>query len=114
MIDLKEYSKIYEEVERLVESEQTFFTDEQIDQAEFYELKWNPVNFKTAIHIFDSAGQPIASVEFDDAEYAMEYVESIFELDEEDLLSLNSYQWASDIENRVYAALDDDGTSDAE
>jgi hypothetical protein len=114
MLTLTEHIEINEEVQRIVESEQTSFTDEQIDKAEYFDLKWNPVSFKTALHIYDAAGLSLASVEFDDADVAIEYAMDVFEFDEEDLRDIDSYAWANDgnTELREYDALADDGTSE--
>lgn len=115
MISLQEHITINEDLQRLCESEQTSFTDEQIEKAEYFDLKWNPTSFKTALHIYDADGQSLASVEFEDADVAIEYAMDIFEFEEDDLRDIDSYAWANDgnTELREYEALQDVGTSDA-
>ncbi len=114
MLGLEQYIQINEAVDRLVESEATTFTDEQIEKAEFFDLKWNPVSYKTALHIYDMNGEPLGSVEFEDEDIAIEYAMEIFEFDEEDLRDIESYAWANDgnTELLAYDVLQDDGTSE--
>jgi len=96
MLPLTEFVQIQEDVQRLVESEQTFFTDEQIDLAEYFDLKYNPVSANTALCIYDADGQQLASVEFEDADIAIEYAMDIFEFEEDDMRDVDSYAWAND------------------
>lgn len=114
MLGLQEYININEAVDRLVESEQTMFTDEQIEKAEFFDLKWNPVSFKTALHVYDINGESLGSVEFEDEDVAIEYAMELFEFEEEDLRDIESYAWANDgnTELREYEVTQDVGTSD--
>lgn len=112
MLQLNEFIQIDEMVEELFEATQAMFTDEQIDAAEFFNLKWNPVSGQTELTVYDVNGEALASVGFDDPDIAIAVVEDLFELDEEDLLDLESYAWAGDVENRVYQYNQDDGTSD--
>lgn len=108
MTNFREYVRINEQVNIICESEQTFFTDEQIEKAEYYDIQWNPVSANIDLRIFDEGGNGLGSVEFEDADLAIEYIETIFELDEEDRIDLNSYKWASSAEDRVYHSIQDD------
>lgn len=107
MLKLSEHLLITEEVDRLVESEQTEFTDEQIDKAAFYNLKWNPVSAKTILALYGEDGLQLSSVEFDDADVAIEYIQDIFDLDEDELEELDSYSWANDGKALETYALED-------
>lgn len=110
IMSLNEFIAIDEQVSMLVEGESPVFTDEQIEKAEYYDLKWNPVSGNTELRIFDVAGQPLATVEFEDPEIAIEFVQEVFELDEDDVHDLENYAWADGFDDRVYNALQDDGT----
>jgi hypothetical protein len=113
MLQLNEFIEIQEKVESLCEAEQSFFTDEQVDAAEFFDLKWNPVSCCTVFSIYNEAGEKLASIEFEDEDIALEYATSMFEFDEEDYRDLDSYAWANDgKEMREYSVMQDDGTSD--
>lgn len=113
MLPLTEFVQIQEDVQRLVESEQTFFTDEQIDLAEYFDLKYNPVSCNTALCIYDADGQQLASVEFEDADIAIEYAMDIFEFEEDDMRDVDSYAWANDgsTELRSYEVNQETGTN---
>lgn len=115
MLTLNEHLEV-SRVVNLMEGEQTEFTDEQLELAEFYEMKFNPVSGNTILSVFDESGLKLASVEFEDADVAIAFVEEYFELDEDDLRDLDSYAWANDGEDnyddRLQNAVADDGTSD--
>lgn len=114
MIPLSEFIAINEEITQLCEAETSFFTDEQIEKAEYFDMKWDPVSFKTALHIYDVNGEPLASVQFEDADLAIEYAQDVFEFDEEDWRNIDSYAWANNgnTKLREYEVRQDDGTSD--
>jgi len=116
MLTLNEHLEI-SRVVQLFEGEQTEFTDEQFERAEYYDLKWNPVSGNTILSIYDESGLKLGEIEFEDADIAIEFVDEYFDLDEEDLRDLQSYSWADDGDNyddRVKNAVADDGTSDSE
>ena len=96
MLTLNEYIEIQEHVNTLVESEQSFFTDEQIDQAAYYDLKFNPVSFMTVLSLHNEAGETLASVDFEDADVAIAYIEDTFDLEDGELEYLDSYAWANE------------------
>lgn len=112
MISLNEHIEI-NRVINLVEGEQTEFTEEQFEKAEYFDLKWNPVTANTILCIYDESGLKLGEVEFEDAEVAIAFVEEYFELDEEDIRDLESYAWASEdnYDDRVSHAIEDEGTS---
>jgi hypothetical protein len=113
MIPLKEHLLIEAELNNLMEADVVpQFTDEQIEKAEYFDLKWNAVTGKTMLCIYDENGEGLASVGFDDAEIAMAYAEEVFDMDEEDSMDMLSYAWTDNLEDRVYDALQDDGTSE--
>lgn len=108
MLPLETYIQLQEQADRLTESEQTFFTDEQIEKAEFFNVKWNPVTGKTELYVYDANGEGLGSVDFDDEELAIAHIVEVFDLEEDDLLDLESYAWANDIDSKVIeVALDD-------
>ena len=115
MLTLNEHLEI-SRVVSLMEGEQTEFTDEQLDATEYYEMKYNPVSGNTILCLFDDAGQKLASVEFEDADVAIAFVEEYFDLDEDDVRDLESYDWANDGEDnyddRLQNAVADDGTTE--
>lgn len=96
MLTLNEYIDINEQVSALVESEQSFFTDEQIEAASYYDLKFNPVSFMTVLSLHNEAGETLASVDFEDADVAIAYIEDTFDLEEGELEYLDSYAWANE------------------
>lgn len=113
MLTLKEHIEIHEAVTHMfADIDDHPFTDEQIDAAEFYELKWNPVSDQTELSIYDGNGATLATAGFSDPDLAIEVVEELFDLDEDDLLSLRNYEWADNFDDRVWDALQDDGTEE--
>lgn len=111
MISLKEHIQITQAV-HLMEGESPVFTSEQLECAESYALKWNPISGMTVLCLYDAQGQGLGSMEFEDPDVAIAFVEEYFDLDDEDLADLESYEWANDnYDDRVNDALADDGTS---
>lgn len=115
MLTLREHLEVNEAI-NLMEGEQPEFTDEQLDKAEYYELKWHPVSANTILSLFDEAGEKLGEMEFEDADIAIAFVEEYFELEEDDIRDLESYAWANpeNYDDRVIDTMQDDGTSDAE
>jgi hypothetical protein len=113
LLQLQEFIDINEDLDLVLESEQTQFTDEQLEKAEYFELKWNPVSGGTKLHIYDEAGEPLGSVEYPDEDVAIEMALELFDFEEDDLYDMESYAWANDdIQGtREWEALQDDGTS---
>lgn len=111
MISLKEHIEITRSVQ-LMEGESPVFTAEQLECAASYALKWNPITGMTALWLYDDANQGLGSMEFEDPDVAIGFVEEYFDLDDDDLSELESYSWANDnYDDRVQNALADDGTS---
>jgi len=95
MITLQEHIEISEKV-LMFEGEAPAFTEEQLEAAEFYQLKWNAVSGDTELYLYDVNGEGLGSVSFEDADIAIAFVEEYFDLDEDDILDLESYAWADD------------------
>lgn len=113
MISLKEHIEITRVVQ-LMEGESPQFTDEQLQAAEFYTLKWNPVSGNTKLCLFNAASEQLGDMEFSDPDVAIAFVEEFFDIDDDEAADLESYAWANDnYDDRVQNALADDGTSDA-
>jgi hypothetical protein len=111
MISLKEHMEI-NRVVKLMEGESPQFTDEQLQAAESYALKWNPVSGNTILCLYDAADLSLGNMEFEDADVAIAFVEEYFDLEDDDLADLESYDWANDnYDDRMLNALGDDGTS---
>lgn len=112
MISLKEHAEI-SRVMNLMEGESPQFTDEQLDAAESYALKWNPVSGNTILCLYDATDMCLGNMEFEDADVAIAFVEEYFDLDDDDLADLESYDWANDnYDDRVVDASQADGASD--
>ena len=112
MISLREHAEIGR-VMKLMEGESPQFTDEQLEAAESYALKWNPVSGKTLLCLYDAADAGLGSMEFEDPDVAIAFVEEYFDLEDDDLSDLESYDWANDTyDDRLLNAQSDDGTSD--
>lgn len=113
MITLSEHLEISEKM-KLLEGESPDFSDEQLDNAAFYKLRFNPVTGNTELYLYDDAEQGLGHTEFEDAEIAIAFIEELFDLDDEDLADLNDYTWANEdpeasdenYDNRVEDALD--------
>lgn len=101
MLTLSEHIEIEEKL-KLFEGESSIFTDEQLDAAESYEMKWVPYTGQTELYLYDVDDNGLGSVTFDDADIAIAFLEEYFELDDEELDDLESYSWATGVE------LDDD------
>lgn len=98
MLELHESLEIHEKFKSLLaEGEQTEFTDQQLDDAEFYTFKTNPVSYATEVTLYNAAEEPLGTVSFEDADIAIAFIEELFELDPEDLEGLNSYSWLEDM-----------------
>lgn len=94
MLSLNEHLQI-DETLSLFEAEETSFTDQQLDAAEFYIFKLNPVSFGTEVTLYDAQQQPLGTMSFEDADIAIAFIEDLFDLDPEDLDYLESYAWAN-------------------
>lgn len=111
MISLREHAEI-SRVVKLMEGESPHFTDEQLDAAESYALKWNPVSGNTILCLYDAADLCLGTMEFEDADVAIAFIEEYFDLDDDEMSYIESYDWANDnYDDRVLNALADDGTS---
>jgi hypothetical protein len=114
MLPLNEFIELQEDLNLVLESEQTEFTDEQIEKAEYFDLKWNPVSGGTKLCIYDESGEALAFVEYPDEDIAIEMALEMFDFDEEDVRDMESYRWANsdNLDDRKWDALQDDGTSE--
>lgn len=114
MISLKEHIEI-SRVVQLMEGESPQFTEDQLQAAEFYTLKWNSVSGNTKLCLFNAASESLGDMEFEDPDVAIAFVEEFFDIDDEETANLESYAWANDVyDDRLANAQADDGTSDAE
>jgi hypothetical protein len=109
VIGLKEHIEISDKV-NLMEGESPQFTDEQLDAADYYQLKWNAVSGNTVLSLYDANGDGLGSVEFEDADVAVAFIEEYFDLDEDELEKLENYSWVDDdsdnYDDRVRDVLD--------
>lgn len=94
MLTLQESMEIHEKFKSLlIEGEQTEFTDQQLDDAEFYIFKLNPVSYNTEVTLYNASEEPLGTVSFEDADIAIAFIEELFELEPEDMTYLDSYGW---------------------
>lgn len=93
MLTLQESIEISDKL-RLFEGEQTEFTDQQLDDAEFFIFKLNQVSFDTEVTLYNGSKEPLGTVSFEDADIAIAFIEELFELDDEDIQDLLTYSWA--------------------
>ena len=112
MISLTEHIEITRVVQ-LMEGESPSFTAEQLQAAEFYTLKWNPVSGNSKLCLYNADSEQLGDMEFEDPDVAIAFVEEFFDIDDEETAELESYAWAN-VDDRIQSALADDGTSDAE
>lgn len=94
MLNLNEYTEIHEKM-KLFEGESTEFTDQQLDDAEFYQFKLNPVSYCTEVTLYNAAEEPLGTVSFEDADIAIAFIEELFDLEPEEAESLENYDWAN-------------------
>jgi hypothetical protein len=94
MLNLNEYTEIHEKM-KLFEGESTEFTDQQLDDAEFYQFKLNPVSYCTEVTLYNVAEEPLGTVSFEDADIAIAFIEELFDLEPEEAKSLENYDWAN-------------------
>jgi hypothetical protein len=102
MLSLQDYTLINEEIEHLFEGELMQFSDDQIVQAEYYDIKWNPVSGKTEVNLYNSEAAPLGTMAFDDADIAIEFIEDNFDIDDDDVEELENYSWADNYDDRIY------------
>lgn len=93
MLTLQESIEIGDKL-KLFEGEQTEFTDQQLDDAEFFIFKLNPVSFDTEVTLYNGMKEPLGTVSFEDADIAIAFIDELFELDQTDLDDLLTYSWA--------------------
>lgn len=95
MIYLKEYievNKIFEEID----SDTGPFTDELLDKVTDFYIDWVSSEGVNRLTLIDSEGKDLISMDFEDADVLIATVESLFDLDEDDLEWLESYGWVND------------------
>lgn len=92
MLSLNEHIEI-NKVVQLMEGESPTFTDEQLDAAEKYSIKWNHVTGNTSVTLFDNMDQSLGTVDFLDPDIAVAFLEEYFDLDDADKEALESYAW---------------------
>lgn len=97
MLSLKESF----ELDRLAEAWNTEFTDDQIEAAEYFNIKFNPVSNKYMLVLYDVQEEPIGSVEYDDVDFMMAFIEEYFDLGDEESVEVSI---EGDEENVMYIA----------
>lgn len=80
MLSLNEHKEINE----AVQSMDTQFTDDLIDQAEYYDIEEDEVTLQTTVTIYDVNGAVLATANVEDYDVAMAYMEEVFYLEEYD------------------------------
>lgn len=93
--------KEYIQVDSLCEAWNTEFTDDQIESAEYFNIKYNAVSGKYMLVLYDVQGEPIGSVEYDDVDLMMAFIEEYFDLGEDDSVEV---EIDGDDENVMYIA----------
>lgn len=65
-----------------VQSIDAQFTDDLIDQAEYYDIEEDEITLQTTVTIYDTNGAVLATATVEDYDMAMGYMEEMFDLDE--------------------------------
>lgn len=77
MLTLNEHRELSEAVQSLDDQ----FTQDIIDQAEYFEIEEDPVTLQTTVTVFDSNGAAVGSANCEDYDTALYYMEEVFDLD---------------------------------
>ena len=80
MLTLNEHKEINETIGNL----DSQFTDDIIDQAEFYDIDEDEITLMTTVTIYDINGVALSTAVVEDYEIAMSYMEEVFDLEEMD------------------------------
>lgn len=78
MLPIDEYNEICE----AVQSMDSQFTDDVINNAEYYEIEEDPITLQTTATIFDANGAVLTSVTVEDYDVVHAYLENFFDLEE--------------------------------
>lgn len=123
LLSLRESIEINETAE-ILDFNYPGFDEDVANKTQGYKIRWNPVSGNTVVALYDEADQHLVSIEFDDADIAIGFLEEMFELDDEELAWLEDYGWVEEtkddvpattddnLEDRVINTLSDDGTSE--
>ena len=77
-ITLQEYIEMSNDVDILDQQ----FTDDIIDNAEYYDIDVDPITTLVKVTLFDVNGGVISSATVNDYDVAMAYLEDVFDLEE--------------------------------
>lgn len=77
MLSLNEHKELSE----AIQSMDAQFTDDVINQAEYFEIEEDPVTLQTIVTVFDTNGAPVTSANCEDYDTALYYMEEVFDLD---------------------------------
>ena len=80
MLTLTEHKQIAETVSSLDDQ----FTDEIIDKAEFFDIEEDEITLQTVVTLYDINGAVLTTAVVEDYDYAMAYLEEVFELEYND------------------------------
>lgn len=78
MLTLNEHKELNE----AVQSMDAQFTDDLIDKAEYYEIDEDEVTLQTTVTIYDINGVALSTVNVEDYDVALAYMEEVFDLEE--------------------------------
>jgi hypothetical protein len=79
LISLKEYI----EINNLCESFDSTFTDEQIELADMYSVKFNEVSQVYSLTLYNVAGDVIGTVDYPDPDILMAFIEETFDIEDD-------------------------------
>lgn len=91
----------YLEVDQLTEAWNTEFEDSQIEKAEYFNIKFNPVSQAYTLVLYDIQSEPLGAVEYKDIDVLMAFIEEYFDLGDEDSVPV---EIEGDEENMMYIA----------
>lgn len=77
MLTLTEHKQIAETVSSLDNQ----FTDDIIDKAEFFDIEEDTVTLQTIVTLYDINGAVLSTATVEDYDYAMAYLEEVFDLE---------------------------------
>lgn len=77
MLDQKEFRMLSEAVASI----DAQLTDDIIENAEYFDIEEDVVTMKTIVTLYDANGGVVGTVEVEDYDYALAYMEEHFDLD---------------------------------
>jgi hypothetical protein len=92
-----------------LQSWENVVTSEIEEKAESYDISWDVASQKTILSLFDTESNKLCAVRFENPMVAIGVLEELFDIGEEDLDELYSFNWVPE----DYAPSDDlDGSHD--